>query len=71
MVRMLIIFIFFAVVIHPGVAYAYIDPTTGGTLYQILFLIFSAGVVVLVFLKNKIVDATGAVLRLIRGLLSI
>ncbi len=66
-VGILILFVA-SLILQENVAYAYIDPTSGGTLYQALFLALSAGVAALVFLRRKIEEVVSAILRFARNL---
>jgi len=42
--------------VAPGMAYAYIDPNTGGYFFQILFPVISTVVAVYLFFKNQVMS---------------
>lgn len=71
LIMKILIFFVFPLVLQENVAYAYIDPASGGTLFQTLFLVFSAGVAALVFLMQEIKAVVGAILRSARNLFSL
>lgn len=47
----------------PSVCYAYVDPTTGGYIFQLLFPIISAVAAILLFFRNGVRRALDIVLR--------
>lgn len=64
------IFVFLLFTIYSREVYAYVDPGTGGYLFQVLFLAFSAVVAVLAFFRSKVEAATSGVIGFIRKLLA-
>lgn len=63
-----LLFVFLPLVLYSREAYAYIDPGTGGYLFQVLFLAFSAVVAILAFFRSKVEAAISGVLDFIRNL---
>ena len=56
-------------ILYPKEAYAYVDPGTGGYIFQVLFLFFSAIIGFLAFFRNKVAAVISSVLRPIKNLL--
>lgn len=62
------IFLLLLFIIYSREAYAYVDPGTGGYLFQVLFLAFSAVVAVWAFFRSKVEAAAGNILNFIKNL---
>lgn len=60
---------FLLFILYSREAYAYVDPGTGGYIFQVLFLAFSAVVAVLAFFRSKVEASISSVLSFIRKLL--
>jgi hypothetical protein len=56
-------------ILCPGTAFAYIDPNTGGYVFQILFPIISAITAVLLFFKKQAVSVLKKVAALFRKMI--
>jgi len=56
-------------IIYPSTVFAYIDPNTGGYVFQILFPIISAITAVLLFFKNQAVSVIKRVIALVKKML--
>lgn len=54
---------------YPKEAYAYVDPGTGGYIFQVLFLLLSAVISILAFFRNKVEAVISSVLTPIKNLL--
>lgn len=54
------------ILLAPALSYAYIDPNTGGYVFQILFPIISAIVTLCLFFKNQVVRIFRGVTGLFR-----
>lgn len=55
-------------ILRPNEAHAYVDPGTGGYVFQILFLLFSAAVAFLAYFKDKIKGAVDGILSFFKNL---
>lgn len=53
--KSILIFSITLVILGPGVSHAYIDPNTGGYVFQILFPVISAIAAAFLFFKNRMV----------------
>lgn len=62
------VFLLLLFIVCSSEAYAYVDPGTGGYLFQVLFLAFSAVAAVLAFFRSKVEAAAGNVLDFIKNL---
>lgn len=49
-----LLLLFFTTLLYPQIAHAYIDPGTGGLIFQLLFAIFAAIMAGLVFFKHQV-----------------
>lgn len=54
--------------LHSHEAHAYVDPGTGGYVFQILFLLFSAAVAFLAYFRDRIKGAIDGVVNFIKTL---
>jgi hypothetical protein len=57
------IWILFLSIIFPSTCFAYVDPSTGGYIFQLLFPIISAITAVCIFFRNSIKRLFGIVFR--------
>lgn len=62
------ILVFLLFVLYSREVYAYVDPGTGGYLFQVLFLAFSAVVAVLALFGSKVEAAISGILSFVRDL---
>ena len=49
-----LLLLFFTTLLYPQIAHAYIDPGTGGLIFQLLFAFFAALMAGLVFFKQQV-----------------